>query len=179
MRKQPKTTNDFVQVTRGYIVEMRQLAQRSPLAHTILWLFIERMNKTNAVVISQTAISEITDSHRVTVSKAVKLLSSENWIQVVKIGTSNAYVVNSKVIWTASNRTGKRYSVFNAEVVATETEQSTKELEAWNKLELKHVPVISNKETAIEGQEELTPPDQLGIDTGLDDIPLIKSNENG
>ena len=108
MQNPRKTTNDYVQVTRGYISEMRQLSRRSPLAHSILWLLVERMNKTNAVVISQQALAELLDSHKGSISRAVKLLSQENWIQIVKIGTSNAYVVNSTVVWRASNRTGNR-----------------------------------------------------------------------
>lgn len=165
-----KSTNDFVQVTRGYISEMRGLAKRSPLAHSMLWLLIERMNKTNAIVISQKAMSELLDAHKGSISRAAKMLADERWVQVIKIGTSNAYVVNSQVIWRANNRNGKRYTVFNAEVIATETEQSS--LKAWDNMELKHVPVISKKERAIAGNEDLPPPDQREMDTGFDDIPL-------
>ena len=176
MQKAKKTTNDYVQVTRGYISEMRQLSRRSPLAHSILWLLVERMNKTNAVVISQQALAELLDSHKGSISRAVKLLSQENWIQVLKIGTSNAYVVNSTVVWRASNKTGVRYTVFNAEVVATETEQSKQELERWDAMELKHVPVISKNESMILGNEDLPPPDQVEMDTGVSDIPTINKD---
>jgi hypothetical protein len=166
-----KTTNDFVQVTRGYISDMRGLARRSPLAHSMLWLLIERMNKTNAIVISQKAMSELLDAHKGSISRAAKMLSEERWVQVVKIGTSNAYVVNSQVIWRANNRNGNRYAVFNAEVIATDTEQN--DLDAWNGMELKHVPVISKTERVVQGNEDLPPPDQREIDTGLSDIPRM------
>jgi hypothetical protein len=170
----PKTTNDFVQVTRGYISDMRGLAKRSPLAHSMLWLLIERMNKTNAIVISQKAMAELLDAHKGSISRAAKLLADERWVQVVKIGTSNAYVVNSEVSWRANNRNGKRYSVFNAEVIATESEQA--DMRAWESMELKHVPIISKSEKPIAGNEDLPPPDQGEIDTGLSDIPLIQDN---
>ena len=176
MKKRSKNTNEFVQVTRGYIADMRHLATKSALAHSVLWVLVERMNKTNAVVISQTALSEILGSPRGSISRAISTLKDNNWIQIVKIGSSNAYVVNSRVVWTANNRTGHRYAVFNAEVVATETEQAQREIEAWENLELKHVPVISKTETPISGNEELPPPDQKEIDTGLDDIPLIEED---
>ena len=49
-------------------------------------------------------------------------------------------------------------------------------MEAWENMELNHVPVISQGETPIQGNEELPPPDQKEIDTGIDDIPIIKSD---
>jgi hypothetical protein len=169
-----KSTNDFVQVTRGYISEMRSLGKRSPLAHSMLWLLIERMNKTNAIVISQKAMAELLDAHKGSISRAAKMLSDERWVQVVKIGTSNAYVVNSQVIWRANNRNGKRYTVFNAEVIASESEQS--DLAAWDNMELRHVPVISKSEKVVQGNEDLPPPDQREIDTGLSDIPRMSED---
>ena len=178
MKKVKKSTNDFVQVTRGYIVEMRALASKSPLAHSVLWVLVERMNKTNAVVISQTALSEILGSPRGSISRAISILRDHRWVQVVKIGTSNAYILNSNVVWTSSIKTGKRYAVFNAEVIATETDQSEQEIKGWENMELKHVPVIQQSETPIAGNEDVPPPDQKEIDTGIDDIPMIRSDLN-
>ena len=55
MRKDPA---DFVQITRGYLRELRELAKRSPAAHQVLWLLTERMNKTNAVVMTHKTMGQ-------------------------------------------------------------------------------------------------------------------------
>ena len=109
-----KNTSDFLQVTRGYVKEMRELAKRSPAAHQVLWLLAERMNRTNAVVISQKTRGQILGYSRATLNRAVTLLKNECWVQVVTTGTSNAYIVNSKVLWR--DHGGKRYASFYAEV---------------------------------------------------------------
>ena len=86
-----KNTSDFLQVTRGYVKEMRELAKRSPAAHQVLWLLAERMNRTNAVVISQKTMGQILGYSRATLNRAVTLLKNECWVQVVTTGTSNAH----------------------------------------------------------------------------------------
>ena len=123
-----KNTSDFLQVTRGYVKEMRELAKRSPAAHQVLWLLAERMNRTNAVVISQKTMGQILGYSRATLNRAVTLLKNECWVQVVTTGTSNAYIVNSKVLWR--DHGGKRYASFYAEVVVSEDEQLNS-IEQW------------------------------------------------
>ena len=124
-----KNTSDFLQVTRGYVKEMRELAKRSPAAHQVLWLLAERMNRTNAVVISQKTMGQILGYSRATLNRAVTLLKNECWVQVVTTGTSNAYIVNSKVLWR--DHGGKRYASFYAEVVVSEDEQLNS-IEQWD-----------------------------------------------
>ena len=82
MTTKTNARSDFIQLNSTDIESLRKLAHRSPLAHSILWFFIERMDKNNAMVISQTALSEILDAHRVSINKAVKLLSEENWLEL-------------------------------------------------------------------------------------------------
>lgn len=174
MKEIKKNTNDYVQVTRGYMKSMRELSNRSNAAFQILWLLTERMNRTNAVVISQAAISEILGVGRTTVHKAVSILKEEKWVQVVKIGTANAYVVNSKVVWRANNRDGKRFATFHADIIATASEQPHP-IEQWDDIELKQIPVMRKKEIPVPGNEELPPPDQLDlIDNTPEESPLIR-----
>lgn len=157
IRKDPK---DFLQVTRGYLRDMRELARRSPVAHQILWLLAERMNRTNAVVMSQKTMGQILGYSRATLSRAIALLRDENWIQVVLSGTSNAYVMNSKVFWR--DHGGKRYTSFFAEVIASEDEQSHP-IEDWDNVKLRHVPVLQSDEVPIDDGADLPPPDQRDL----------------
>lgn len=151
---------DFVQYTRGYLKNQRELARRSPAAWQVFTLLTERMNKSNAIVISQATMAEILGYTRTTINSAVKLLEKENWMQVVKVGQVNAYVINSKVVWR--DRSGKRYASFSADVVISETEQN-KAIEHWDNVELRHVPVLMPGELPIVGNEDLPPPDQKDL----------------
>jgi len=155
-----KNPADFVQITRGYVRDMRELARRSPVAHQILWLLAERMNKTNAVVMSQKTMGQILGYSRATLSRGIALLKNENWLQTVSIGSANGYILNSKVLWRAQN--GKRYASFFAEVVISEDEQAHP-IEDWDNVNLRHVPVIKAHELPIVGSEALPPPDQQDL----------------
>jgi hypothetical protein len=151
---------DFVQYTRGYLKHQRELARRSPAAWQVFTLLTERMNKGNAVVISQATMAEILGYTRTTINSAVKLLEKECWLQVVKIGQANAYVINNKVVWR--DRSGKRYATFSADVIASESEQLNG-IEKWDNVELRHVPVLMPGELALVSDEDLPPPDQKDL----------------
>ena len=150
---------DFVQYTRGHLKDLRSLARRSPAAWQVFTLLTERMNKSNAIVISQATMAQILGYTRTTINSAVKLLERECWVQVVKIGQVNAYMINTKVVWRDHSGSGKRYAGFFAQVVAGEDEQSHP-IEDWDNVELRHVPVLMPGELPIIGNEELPPPDQ-------------------
>lgn len=99
MKPLKKNPADFTMVTRGYWADIRALSKRMPVAFQLLTLITERMNRTNALVVSQATLSELLGVGRTTVHKAVRLLEQEKWVQVVKVGTANAYILNSKVVW--------------------------------------------------------------------------------
>lgn len=157
VRKDPQ---DFTMVTRGYWAELRSLSKRMPAAFELLTLITERMNRSNALVISQATIGQLLGYGRTTIHKAVKLLEEERWLQVVKVGTANAYVVNSKVMW--ADKSGKRYGSFFAEVIVGEDEQN-KTVEELNRLEIKHLPIIARGSIPIDDGAHLPPPDQLDL----------------
>jgi len=173
IRKDPK---DFLQVTRGYLRDMRELSRRSPVAHQILWLLAERMNRTNAVVMSQKTMGQILGYSRATLSRAIALLKEENWIQVVLSGTSNAYVLNSKVLWR--DHGGKRYASFFAEVVVSEDEQGHP-VEDWDNVELRQLPIIRANEEPMTSDEDLPPPDQKDLlPPSREEIPKATEGED-
>jgi len=173
IRKDPK---DFLQITRGYLRDMRELARRNHVAHQVLWLLAERMNRTNAVVMSQKTMGQILGYSRATLSRAIALLKEENWVQVVLTGTSNAYVLNSKVLWR--DHGGKRYASFFAEVVVSEDEQS-QPIEDWDNIELRNVPILEAGEVPITDDEDLPPPDQKDlIPPAPEELPTAVEGED-
>lgn len=157
IRKDPA---DFAMLTRGYIRDIRELSRRSPCAFQVFMLLTERMNKTNAIVISQATLCQILSYGRTAIHNAIRLLESERWLQIVKIGTANGYVINSKVVWR--DHSGKRYASFYAEVVVSESDQG-RPVEDWDNVELRHVPVLQAGEKVMDDGADLPPPDQKDL----------------
>lgn len=152
--------NDFVQVTRGHLKDLRELAKRSPAAWQVFMLLTERMNRANAIVVSQATLAKILGYTRPTVNIAIKLLEDGNWLQVLKIGNLNAYVLNSKVVWRDVG--GKRFAGFYAEVLVSEDEQVRK-IEDWDNIQLRQVPILGPNEHPLVDDSPLPPPDQKDL----------------
>jgi len=170
-----KNSADFVQVTRGYLSEMRKLQDKSPMALSVLLFLTERMTRQNAIVISQPTLAEILGCNPSSIYRAINLLRSENWVQVVKIGQTNGYLVNSKVVWRSHQE--KRYGYFNAEVIASETEQN-QTIEELEQQSLKHIPNVRVGEMMISDGANLPPPDQKDlIDPDFDVVPHVKNDD--
>lgn len=145
-RKTEAKNTGFLQLTKSQIPQTRLLAKNSPAAFQVIMILVEKMNRNNAVACSQATLAKITGYSLPTIKRAVALLEKDRWLQIIKIGTSNAYAVNSKVFWQ-STRDG-RFATFNATIIADEAEQTTKP-EEWEGIELKHFPYIYPGEQAV------------------------------
>jgi hypothetical protein len=154
---------NFVQFDRRVMRQHRELVRKSSIAAEILDIFIENMGRNNAIVCSSKALEELTGKTRQTISKGIRVLKDDKWVQAVKIGNANAYVVNSAAFWT-THATGKAYSLFHASVLAAASEQE-ETLEQLKKVDLKRMPIIYGKdERAILDNKEIPPPDQQDLD---------------
>jgi len=154
---------NFVQLSRGYLREMRGLARKSPIAHEILYYFVEHMGRTtNAIVCSRKVLSEVTGCSIATVGRAIKILKDDNWIDTVKIGTANAYCVNERAFWQAG-RNQRKYAIFSATVIASASEQDSDYAEKA-KQKLTYIPVIEPNDILVTGNDKLPPPDQCDLD---------------
>jgi len=173
IRKDPA---DFAMLTRGYIRDIRELSRRSPSAFQVFMLLTERMNKTNAIVISQTTLCQILNYGRTAIHNAIRLLESERWLQIVKIGTANGYVINSKVVWR--DHSGKRYASFYAEVVVSESDQG-RPVEDWDNVDLRHVPILQAGENPLSTGDDLPPPDQAELlPVTRDELPRVRDDQD-
>jgi hypothetical protein len=157
IRKDP---SDFTMVTRGYWADLRSLSKRMPAAFQVLILITERMSKSNALVISHATLGQMLGYGRTTIHKATKLLEDEKWLQIVKVGTANAYIVNSKVVWR--DHSGKRYGSFFAEVLVSETEQQ-KTVEQLESVQIRNIPILQCGEKPLIDNTPLPPPDQCDL----------------
>lgn len=139
------------------IQALKKLAISHPIAMGCLMHFVENMSRSNAYMASQKSIAEQLGVSTVAVKKAVAVLESGSFIQVVKIGTANAYVVNTKVAW--QGRRGARFAHFHADVIAYENEQPFgKDLD--NNESLVQIPTLEPGERIFVCNNEIDPPDQ-------------------
>jgi len=160
---EPEDNYNFVQLSRGYLREMRGLARKSPIAHEILYYLVEHMGRTtNAIVCSRRVLSEVTGCSIATVGRAIKTLKDDNWIDTVKIGTANAYCVNERAFWQAG-RNQRKYAIFSATVIASASEQDSDYAEK-SKQKLTYIPVIEPHDIPVTGSDSLPPPDQCDLD---------------
>lgn len=129
----------FVQVSKAYIDEMNSLAQQDRSAHHILWTLIKLMNKQNAVMISQESLAQLTKFSRPTIKRAVAQLRSQQWLEVLKMGTANIYRVNAEVVW--QDKAGGKWAAFNARVIVNFDEQDAI-THAMPSVRTRHIPFV-------------------------------------
>ena len=155
-----RVTGGYYMMSRKAEKNLRTLQATNPAAALVFSVIRENMQiGTNAVTISNTAFCKIIGKSRATITRAIKHLSDHNYVQIIKVGTTNTYVVNEQVAFAGS--AGQRKAVFSATVVAHESEQE----EGWNEVKkLKAVPVIYDDERPILGGDELPPPDQQDLE---------------
>ena len=154
MGEKPATFG-WLQFEKKALKELQELAIRSPASMGTLMYMVNRMSRSNALVVSQQAIATELGISREAVNRGIKHLSTHNFVQVVKAGGASIYIVNSRVAWQGVR--GERYAAFGADVIAMESEQ-TGELDDLPPL--KGVPRLHDGERILVGNEEGPPPDQ-------------------
>lgn len=154
-----KKNYNFVQINKGFLKQYRNLIKKSSVATEILMFLVEKMGvTTNAVVCSYKTLEEVTGYSRSTIARSIKLLKQDNWIDAVRIGNATAYCVNARVFWQ-KGRNEKKYAMFQATVIASESEQDT-DYRTISKRDIKHIPLIDPDERPLVTNEVLPPPDQ-------------------
>src|SRR5450830_1396078 len=148
-------TFGWLQFEKKAMKELQVLAIKSPVAMGTLMYMVNRMSRSNALVVSQQAIANELGIKRESVNRAIKHLTDHNFVQVIKAGGASVYVVNSRVAWQGDR--GARYAAFGADVIALETEQTGK---LDNLPPLKGVPRMHEGERLLVGNEAIEPPDQ-------------------
>lgn len=150
----------YYMMSRAAEKNLRALQTVNPTASLVFSVIREHMQiGTNAVTVSNPALAQILGKSARTIARATKYLADHAYVQIVKTGNTNTYVVNERVAFAGS--AGQRRAVFSSTVVAHEIEQS----EGWDKVQkLRAVPVIYEDERAILECEELPPPDQTDLD---------------
>lgn len=138
MLSKNRVTGGYYMMSRSAEKNLRALQKINPSASLVFSVIREHMQiGTNAVTISNPALAQILGKSLRTIARATKHLAEHAYVQIVKIGNTNTYVVNEQVAFAGSP--GQRKAVFSATVVAHECEQE----EGWEEIKkLKSTPLI-------------------------------------
>ncbi len=150
----------WVQVERKAMELWGDLTARKPRAGQLLLVLVARMGDRNAVGISQKTIAKLMRCSVDTVQRAVRDLTEENYIQVVRMngpGTVAAYVINDRVAW-GQPREELRLSVFTATLIADAADQPQTVIDDTRPL--KKLPRMFPGERQLPTGDGLPPPSE-------------------
>ncbi len=155
-----RTPGGFYMMSRAAEKNLRALQKENKTASLMFSVIRENMQiGTKAVAGSNQAMAAILGISTRSVTRAVSFLKEHRYVDVVKVGNVNTFVVNEQIAFAGSP--GQRKAVFSSTIVAHECEQD----EGWQEVKkLKAVPTIYSDERAILSDEELPPPDQTDLD---------------
>ena len=133
-----RVSGGYYMMSRAAEKDLRALYRANSNASLIFSVMRENMQiGTNAITISNMVLSKILKVSKRTVIRATKYLQDHQYVQVIKVGTTNTYIVNEQVAFAGS--VGQRKAVFSATVVAHEDEQG----EGWDEVkQIKAMPSI-------------------------------------
>ncbi|HGJ5866396.1 MAG TPA: helix-turn-helix transcriptional regulator [Arsenophonus nasoniae] len=113
----------FIQLAESNIDAVRALVQSNPVAAEIFLFLSQFMNRKNAVVCSSKVLEEVTKKSRATVSRAISVLKTDGFVNVLKSGQTNVYILNPHVVWKAW-RDKKAYCEFDGPILISKKENS-------------------------------------------------------
>jgi hypothetical protein len=101
---------------------MWKLGVKHPMALAVLHFMVSKLSRgTNGVVISAAALSKQMGIAPRTVQNTIAILRDCKFVQVLKSGNVNVYIINSRVAWQGDR--GARFASFNAQILVDESEQ--------------------------------------------------------
>jgi len=124
-----KVNGGYYMTSRKAEKSLRILQQESPVGSLVFSVLREHMKiGTNAVTISSPTLAKILNKSLRTIARAIKHLLDNCYVQIIKTGNTNTYVINEQISFAGT--AGQRKAVFSATIVAHEDEQE----EGWEKV---------------------------------------------
>ena len=81
----------------------------------------EHMDGYNALMASYQVFMDYTGKGRTTCSNAIKYLYDNGYVDILKSGTSNVYIINQAIAWTSYGNQ-KQYCKFNGNILISASE---------------------------------------------------------
>jgi DNA-binding transcriptional ArsR family regulator len=116
-----RKNKNFVMFYCDHLDEAMWLFQKSGIASSIFAFIVKNMDNYNALVCSYKVIQERFKISSETVRVAIKLLRDNGFIDILKSGSNNVYVINPKIAWT-SWENQKKYCKFDGKIIVAQSE---------------------------------------------------------
>lgn len=116
-----KKNSNFIMMYRYHMPEIRWLMKKSGISSSILNFIMEHMDGKNALSCSYQVFIDYFDISKATVQRAIKLLYDNGFIDIMRSGTSNVYIVNQDIAW-CSWENQKQYCKFSGNILISKTE---------------------------------------------------------
>lgn len=116
-----RKNHNFIQLYKDHMPELRWLMSNHGFANNLLFFILEHMDNRNALACSYTVFEDYFEKSRSTLYRSLKILEENGFIDVLKMGTSNVYLVNENLAWTDKN-TNKKYSKYDGKILVSKKE---------------------------------------------------------
>ena len=120
-----KPNANFVQFYRNEIGSIRELIKDEPKAASLFLFLSEKMDQENALIVSQETLSEYFGISKRTIIRQLNVLKEKGFIEIIKSGTANVYLVNANIAWT-SYANKREYAQFKANVFVSKMNKNIK-----------------------------------------------------
>lgn len=120
-QEEAKKNYNFIQLYRDNMPELRWLMSNHNLASSLLFFILEHMDNRNALACSYSVFEDYFSKHKTTIYRNLKILEENGFIDILKMGTSNVYVVNEDLAWTVSNDK-KKFAKYDGKILISKKE---------------------------------------------------------
>ncbi|MFV8830569.1 replication/maintenance protein RepL [Alkalihalobacterium sp. APHAB7] len=120
-QEKDKKNHNFIQVYRDHMPELRWLMANHNFASSLLFFIIEHMDNRNALACSYAVFEDYFEKSKMTIYRGIKTLQENGFVDVLKMGTSNVYLVNENLAWTDKN-TKKKYAKYEGKILVSKKE---------------------------------------------------------
>jgi len=144
-KKKEDANPNFIQVSKQSLPSVSFLAAENGLAAGIYFFLTERMTAHNAVACSYQVFQDYFGASKSSVYSAVKLLKERNFFSIAKMGNTNVYHLNSKIVWQRGNNE-RKFAEFSATVVLTESEQEKYNIAKKSMIKLNAIKSTGDKQ---------------------------------
>lgn len=117
-QERAKKNRNFVQLYRDNMPELRWLMAKSGIASSILFFILEHMDNRNALACSYAIFEDYFEVSRTTIYRAIKLLEENGFLNILKMGSSNVYVINTDVAWSSWDNQ-KQFAQFEGKMLVS------------------------------------------------------------
>lgn len=120
-QEQREKNYNFIQLYKDHMPEIRWLMSNHAFASNLLFFILEHMDNRNTLACSYAVFEDYFGKSRTTIYRGVKLLQDNGFVDVLKMGTSNVYLVNQDLAWTDKN-TNKKYAKYDGKILVSKKE---------------------------------------------------------